>query len=203
MGRLEPIVGVEIVDDIRLGHTWHEVDMIDKFVTSYKPRNFIEVGVHEGGLSYVLIPRLNFLYYTGIEIDCRLVQPGAMEIYRKYIRTATLMCLDCFSDVVYERIRSLDNKVIYCDGGNKAKEIAHFKSACRPGDVIMCHDFYDGTRYVRGVPKENISIEVTASDIEIYQSDPAFKRLPESIFGETRIIGWKKIMDDSMDIIGS
>src|SRR4030042_6405639 len=191
MGRLEKIIGVEIIktesDEIRLGHTWHEIETLEYFIVREKPSHFIEIGVHEGGLSYILIPRM-FCYYTGIEIDCKIIRPEVIDIYKKYIRYAILMCFDCFSDVVYKCIKSLKNKIIYCDGGHKAQEIAYFKSLLLIGDIIMCHDFYDGTREVRGVPKENISIEVTENDIQIYENDTAFERLPEDIFGETRII---------------
>lgn len=191
-GRLEPIIGVEIVNDIRLGQTWHEVDVVEKLIRSYKPEVFIEVGVHEGGLSYVLIPKM-LSYYIGIEIDCSLIRPEVIEVYKQYIMTAQLMCTDCFSPSVHDYLSALDAKIIYCDGGHKAQEIAHFKSALKSGDIIMCHDFYDGTRTVRAVPVENISIEVTASDVQIYENDTAFERLPEDMFKETRIIGWRKL----------
>lgn len=193
-GRLEPIVGVEIVDDIRLGHIFHEVDVIKSIVKQANPLNFIEIGVHEGGLSYLLIPEFtNICYYTGIEIDCGLIQQKVKDMYFDNIGHVTLMCLDCFSPVVFNTLAEMSRKVVYCDGGHKAKEIAHFKPALRSGDIIMCHDFYDGTRTVRGVPRENISIEVTASDVQIYENDTAFERLPEDMFKETRIIGWKKL----------
>jgi hypothetical protein len=192
MGRLQPIIGVEIINDIRVGQSWHEVDVIERLIKQRKPVNFIEIGVHEGGLSYILIPKM-LCYYLGVEIDCNLIRPEVYEVYKQYVMTAQLMCIDCFDSRVYNNLDLMDNKIIYCDGGHKAKEIAHFKSACHPGDIIMCHDFYDGTRTVRGVPIENISIEVTTSDIQIYESDVAFERLPEDMFKETRIIGWRKL----------
>jgi hypothetical protein len=197
MGRLEKIIGVEIIHtyhgEIRLGHTWHEVNVLEDFILKQKPKNFIEVGIHEGGLSYLLIPNI-LCNYIGIEIDCSIIRPEVIDVYKKYIRYASLMCFDCFSYVVYDCIKPLKNKIIYCDGGHKAQEIAYFKSILSVGDIIMCHDFYDKTREVRGVPKENISIEVTRDDIQIYEKDTAFERLPEEIFGETRIIGWRKIV---------
>src|SRR4030042_1609071 len=196
MGRLEKIIGVEIIktenDEIRLGHTWHEIETLEYFIVREKPSHFMQIGVHEGGLSYILIPRM-FCYYTGIEINCKAIRPDVIKVYTQYIDTATLICSDCFNSSTYNYLSSLENKIIYCDGGHKAQEIAYFKSLLLIGDIIMCHDFYDGTREVRGVPKENISIEVTGNDIQIYENDTAFERLPEDIFGETRIIGWRKI----------
>jgi len=193
MGRLEPIIGVEIINDIRVGQSWHEVDVIKQLIEEQKPNQFIEVGVHEGGLSYVLIPTMKNCFYTGIEIDCNLVRPEVIDLYGQYRELSTLFCYDCFSDVIHDYLYNLYHKIVYCDGGHKAQEIAHFKNTLHSGDIIMCHDFYDGTRTVRGVPVENISIEVTSDDVQIYENDTAFERLPEDMFKETRIIGWRKL----------
>ncbi len=193
MERLEPIVGVEIVaGDIRLGHTFYEVEVIESIISTYKPTIFVEIGVHEGGLSYLLIPKLPNVYYIGVELHCDLIRPIVNEMYHKSNRVQ-LLCMNCFAPMVYTYLSELKNKLVYCDGGAKAKEVLHFKDALHSGDIIMCHDFYDGTRTVRGVPVENISIEVTANDVQIYENDTAFKRLPEDMFKETRIIGWRKI----------
>lgn len=188
--RLQEIIGVEIVDDIRLGHTWHEIQVLGQFVMDTQPLYFIEIGVHEGGMSYVLIPKLNVMY-VGVEIDCSIIRPEVLKLYREY--SALLFCRDCFDHDLFTMFQATRRKIIYCDGGNKAKEIAHFQSACRTGDIIMCHDYWDGQRKVRGVPDENISKEVLPLDVQIYENSTAWKRLPEEIFKETRIIGWIRL----------
>jgi len=194
MSRLPPVIGTEIVDDIRLGHTWFEYHVLENFIIYIKPKWFIEVGVHEGGLAYLLLQNslLDEVAYIGIEIDCNLVRPQVKDIINKRL-FADLMCVDCFGSDIESLMRSLDNKIIYCDGGFKAKEIIHFKEFCKSGDILMAHDFYDGTRVVRDVPVENISIEVTDNDIAHMECDDFFERLDENIFKETRIIGWRKI----------
>ena len=62
MNRLEKIVGVEIIDangdEIRLGHTFYEVEVLRDFILQENPDHFIEIGIHEGGLSYLLLPVL-------------------------------------------------------------------------------------------------------------------------------------------------
>lgn len=195
-GRLEPIIGVEIMNDIRVGHTFYELEVLEKFIQDQKPAYFIEVGVHEGGMSYILIPKLPQIYYIGVELHCDLIRPIVKAVYEK-VPFAQLLCMDCFSEIIHSYLGDLKNKIIYCDGGAKAREIFHFKDTLRPGDIIMCHDFYDGKRKVRGVPRENISVEVTPNDTEIYDFDSQFERLPEEIFGETRIIGWRMKNGDS------
>jgi hypothetical protein len=194
MGRLSNVIGTEIVDDIRLGHTWHEYHILEAFILERMPKWFVEVGVHEGGLAYMLLRNslLNEVSYLGIELDCNLVRPQVKGIINKRLHS-DLLCVDCFGSTAYSLVSNLTDKMIYCDGGNKAKELVHFKQFCDPGDVILAHDFYDGTRIVRDVPVENISIEVVADDIIHMEEDETFERLDEEIFKETRIIGWMKV----------
>lgn len=193
MSRLEKILGTEIVDDIRLGHTRYEYGVLEWFIYDEQPDWFVEIGVHEGGLAYLLLQ--NFLFsevsYMGIELYCDLVRPHVKTVINNRLYS-DLWCVDCFSEPVASFVDVLPNKIIYCDGGNKPRELFHFKGLCHPGDIIMTHDFYDGTRVVRGVPVENISIEVVAEDIAHMEEDETFERLDEELFKDTRIIGWRK-----------
>jgi hypothetical protein len=190
MSRLEPVMGTEIVDDIRLGHTWEEYNVLLDFIKKQTHQWFVEVGVHEGGLSYLLIPELTEMDYLGIEIDCGIVRPEVKAKYNDY-SNAKLMCANCFHAEVAIEVSSLSNKIIYCDGGNKVKELHHFKNFCRSGDIIMAHDFWDDDRKVKGV--EEVHPEIYPMDVYHLDSDETFERLDESIFIETRIVGWRKI----------
>ena len=191
MSRLEVVIGTEIVDDIRLGHTFYEVDVLKEFITETNPEYFIEVGIHEGGLSYLLIPEFPRLCYFGIELYAKLVRPQVLSIYNR-TRLASLRIGNCFDSTLFDEVAWMCPKILYCDGGNKAKELLHFKDACRVGDIIMAHDYYDGERKVRGVPDENISKEVLPMDIAHLEIDKRFTRLPEEQFKETRIIGFRR-----------
>ena len=194
MSRLKKIVGLEIIDDIRLGHTWFEYHVLENFIYDTKPAWFVEIGVHEGGLPYLLLqnPLLDDVGYLGIEIDCNIVVPQVKDIIEKRF-SSELLCVDCFGLTAFYVLERIKNKILYCDGGHKAIELAYFKKFCNPGDIIFAHDFYDGTRIIRDAPVEFISIEVTANDIIHMEEDTTFERLPEDLFKETRIIGWKKL----------
>lgn len=189
MSRLQPVMGTEIVDDIRLGHTWDEYYVLENFVKKQKPLWFIEVGVHEGGLSYLLIPALKGINYLGIEIDCGIVRPAVKDIYTHHYN-AELLCANCFSSHVALTVQTKQNKIIYCDGGHKVKEIHHFSRMCRPGDILMAHDFWDGNRVIKGV--DEVRPEVLPMDIINVDASGEFTRLDENIFKNTRIIGWIK-----------
>ena len=187
--RLQPVIGTEIVNDIRLGHTWEEYHVLREFILEQKPLWFIEVGVHEGGLSYLMIPGMKGINYLGIEVDCGIVRPEVKDIYTSYLN-AELLCANCFSSTVSIEVNTKKNKIIYCDGGNKVKELEHFKLLCQSGDIIMVHDFWDSDRKVKGVPE--IHPEVLPMDVLHMDTSDDFVRLNENIFKETRIIGWRK-----------
>ena len=191
MSRLEPIAGTEILDgDIRLGHTMFEYGVLKDFIFSHLPEWFVEIGVHEGGLSWLLIPLFfPVINYLGIELDCRIVRPQVKGLYDRSIH-AQLMCVDCFSQNTYDLVQTLSNKIIYCDGGHKTKELIFYASACNSGDIIMAHDYYDEVRKVRDVPEPRA--EVTPDDAKFLDDNWNFARLPEHLFEETRIIGWMK-----------
>ena len=194
MSRLEAVLGTEIVDDIRLGHTRYEYCTLEWFILDTQPDWFVEIGVHEGGLAYLLLQnsRLNEVAYMGVELYCDLTRPEVKRTINNRL-FADLWCIDCFSPEVATFLQNLPNKMIYCDGGDKPRELLYFKNFCASGDIILTHDFYDGSRVVRGVPVENISIEVVASDIVRMENDVTFERLDEETFKDTRIIGWRKL----------
>jgi hypothetical protein len=188
--RLQPVIGTEIVDDIRLGHTWHEFNILKQFILEQSPKWFVEIGIHEGGLAYLLLPILEDIKYLGVELDCNIIRPEVKTRFKSYPKSE-LMCADCFSSTVALKIRESKNKIIYCDGGNKIKELKHFKYLCDVGDIILAHDYYDEKRNVIDVPSPNA--EVTPEDVLHLDEDETFVKLPEDIFETTRIIGWQKI----------
>ena len=196
MGRLENVIGTNIIvtpsgDEIRLGHTWHEVDVL-KQIMKENPSVFVEIGVHEGGLSYLLIPVSGMNIYYGVELNCGLIRPDVLNLYTHIF--THLHCIDCFDLEFREKLLLIfDRKIIYCDGGNKSEELAWFKETCYPGDLIFTHDYYDSNRKVRDVPDENISKEVFPMDVVHMALDPTFVRYDEDVLKETRIIGWRKL----------
>lgn len=194
MSRLEYVAGTEIVDDIRLGHFFHEVEIIKHIIRITKPRWFIEIGIHEGGLSYLLIPSLPPYQYVGIEIDYSIIRPEVIELYKNQV----LVKDDCFSQSILDRISSLDGrKVIYCDGGNKVKELRTYSPLCKPRDLIMCHDYWDRDRYLEDFPRYGIDLdspkpEVLEEDVRFLDGSNDFCRLWIDDLYKTRICAWMR-----------
>jgi len=197
MSRLERIVGTEIIDDIRLGHTWYEFGVLYLLIGSQlslgKSLTFVEIGVHEGGLSYMLIPKFPKLNYIGVEINCDIVRPEVRQLYLNN-EQAGLICDDCYSDSIANILNGITPKIIYCDGGGKAKELKHFKTLCHSGDILASHDYHDGELELVGIPPEYYPTkpEVSPEDIVHMIEDETFESISVPFPG-TRIVAWRKL----------
>ena len=198
---MEIIIGTEIVDGMRLGHTWYEVGVLEKLITTYKPGVFVEIGVHEGVLSRHLITKFNKdLFYIGIEYNCQLVRPETRAYYNAK-QNSMLLCADCFSDHTASTIRLIaGNKKVfyYCDNGNKPQELLFYSRYVKPNDLLFAHDFSDGTRSGEGLP-DNLAAEVLPKDIEFLVNDPTFARIDYQLLEHTRIVGFRKL--DEIDSV--
>jgi hypothetical protein len=196
MGRLDRVAGTNIIhlpkdEEIRLGHTWYELEQLDCIIKQEHPDWFVEIGLHEGGLAYLLIPEYPWMKYYGIELHGDLIQPSA----RLWLEKADnkLFIGDCFNTRLLSEVDHLPKKLIYCDGGNKVAELMAYKWACKSGDLLFCHDFHDGKRKVKEMYPNEVHREVAPEDVMHLDNDPTFERYNEGMLCETRIVGWRKL----------
>jgi hypothetical protein len=193
-GMMEEIKGTTIVDGIRCGHLQSEVEAIKKLINHYKVSVFVEVGVHEGGLSYQLIPWLKkSCLYVGVEINCQIVVPRVKELFT-VDHSAILFCKDYrdLSLAPYENAMVM----VYCDNGNKAEEMKFLSPLIKTGDAIMCHDYCDSDDFVYipeigdyGKPDVSPKPEVHYKDLEFLRND-TFKPFPKGLLNDTRLAGF-------------
>ncbi len=106
---------------------------------------FVEVGVLMGGMASMMVSRIAYdptLAYLGIE------RPGKKDRVDSNLQAqvlgvshAEIVFDDCFSAPVEMVVRGwIDTTegpaLVFCDGGNKPAEIAHFAPMLRPADYI-------------------------------------------------------------------
>jgi hypothetical protein len=197
---MEIILGTEIMklengDELRLGHTWYEIAVLQNILTTERPNTFVEIGVHEGALIHTLI-NLALFRYIGIEINCQIVRPQSKELFS--LPGNYLFCEDCFSYPMLQYVGSLTGKkIVYCDGGLKKKELIWYAKVMKPRDIIMTHDYSDGKRFLYEINGQeeipvNINAEVLPEDIKFLEDDPSFEKLNYD-FNGTRIIGFRML----------
>lgn len=187
------------------GHTWDEAGAILRFLDLAGISTFIELGVHEGGLASILVSRCIFkpgFSYLGVEINPSIPR----EELRRAInlvpyRAAELMIGDCFEADVQQRISqtihgSTGPVFVYCDDGNKPKEIAAYADLPRPGDYIGTHDYADGIRQLPNYPDwphgEFPKPEVWPQDLEPLRD--RFEMAYAPVFEETRTIVFRCVV---------
>ena len=189
---MKEIMGTEIYDGMRLGHIWHELMRLHEIIRKEKPVWFVEVGIHEGGLTYNLLQEFNF-NYVGIEINCNIIKPKVRALVNSK-DNASITCGDCFSNHTLAYIRALaGKKIVYCDGGNKAEELIAYAGTVVKGDLLMAHDYSDYQRNVIGFPDyaTSVSPEVVPSDVVFLRS--GYSEVYEKLLQNTRIFAVRKL----------
>lgn len=125
---------------IKTSHTWHEIGQILRIINDLDIETFVELGAHVGGLASILLPvnkYRNFVYF-GIEHTSEIIHP----VIREYIYIADIFDSNTIETVKQVKINR--KTFIYCDDGDKVREMNAYKSILKQGDVIACHDYFNG-----------------------------------------------------------
>jgi len=108
-----------------------------------KVATFVELGIHVGGMAAIMSNCERFAdwdySYLGVEIN-----PGLIHL--KVKKHAHLIIGDCFDKEVVNAIKGFVHTrgspaVIYCDNGEKRKEVIIYEPILRSGDFIYAHDY--------------------------------------------------------------
>ncbi len=133
---------------VAIGQSWFELGALAWLCGRYEIESFVELGMLEGGLSSILLGRTMFtkdFRYLGIENEMRFLDlrvKAAGDWFERF----DLLEADVFEDSTVYYVKfwlglSEDPSLIYCDNGNKPKELEWYAPILRKGDVIAAHDF--------------------------------------------------------------
>lgn len=138
---------------------------------------FVELGVLEGGLASVIRPCVErgVCNYVGVELKQEYVNKDIAE-------ECNIIYGDCFSFRVQDKVRwYIDNcnrpALVFCDNGNKPRELIEYAPILRPGDYLSVHDY--GTEVMDGDLKvlKNLFVEIEPEQRREFIKMPLFKRL--------------------------
>jgi cephalosporin hydroxylase len=165
--------------------SWLQIAAIMDAIEVYGINTFIEIGVAEGGLGSLISQRSNYVNgfkYIGIEIDQKAVNKEFK--FQCTFSGKTLVFGNVFSPKVSGFLKMVMDlakgpTLLFCDGGDKVKEIQTFHSFLRAGDFLMVHDYMPGLEQAAGgVVDSDLKFLVEHPDfIEIYPYRQAY-RLP-------------------------
>lgn len=178
---------------IKTSHTWHEVGQILRMTNDMEIDSFLEIGVHVGGLASIVscVGR----YRTDFEYRGMEKEPFIVDERITGVTAGDALDLEQVVSVV-KLMRG--KRMFYCDGGNKVKEVKLISPLLRKGDVIACHDYYEG-QYVNdlrhfGITDEcGCKPEVFKNDLDYLFNDPSFEVVDGYLLKGTRIMGFTRL----------
>ena len=162
---------LDILTAQQCAQTLSHIDIINR----YDVKLFIELGTYKGGALVYAIPNLMLdqeFRYVGFEI-----LPWKVDSKIKRFESEHPRCRIILEDMFFERHLSTTSNLIkategvvyvFCDGGDKRKELLTFSKFLRVGDIISVHDYV-----------ENQTGEVTDADLDELSDD--FVPLDESL----------------------
>jgi hypothetical protein len=124
---------------IAISQSWFEIGAILYTIGIFGIKHFVEIGVHRGGLASLIYSRQWFdpkFTYAGIEIAEDIIDESLRSRIGKEIFIGDFFETDWINKQVL-----LPKTLVFCDGGNKAKEVELISEIALPGTVIMAHDF--------------------------------------------------------------
>ena len=165
------------------GQTKTTPDLLAKIIKENNFSLIIEIGTHRGGLSLWLNdnkPETCDFYTADITSEHLKIDTKKEKI--------KFLLGDCFTsqfETISNLIKTSEQVLLLCDGGNKEKEFKTFAPLLKVGDVIMCHDFaedqytYDKVQRQIGWPSNseshigNLTNEIHSNNLKPYLLEEA------------------------------
>ena len=124
--------------------SWEQIGLYLRAIDLYGVDLFVEIGMAWGGLQQFITPRTKFVpefNYIGTELQASTApkqnwQRGVYMNMGDHFGAG-------FSEILHRAIAASRVTFLFCDGGNKPKEIGYFHKFLRVGDYICTHDFTD------------------------------------------------------------
>ena len=123
--------------------TWLDLGAIAHILQIAHIRLVVEIGVEHGGLAAYLASYCHYTgcVYRGVDITLNALDytvrddMGGTELFQR----------DAWAAATIEEVRGWVNAtdgpaLIFCDGGNKPKELHLYAPLIRPGDILLGHD---------------------------------------------------------------
>lgn len=123
--------------------TWYDLGAIAHVIQQERIRFVIEIGVEHGGLAAYLAAYCHTVEactYRGIDITLNALHP----IVRQYpVLERDAWSAETVQEVAGWLADAPAPALIFCDGGNKPKELKLYAPLIRQGDVLLGHDYHN------------------------------------------------------------
>lgn len=129
-------------DEAGIAQLPEQVELLLETIEKFEIDTFFELGIMGGGLTLMMLDRMKVYFdfsYFGFEIDKQFPCERAMN-------SSQVTMADVFSQpikaFISDRIQTTEKHVlVFCDDGNKPREMIEYSMLLRVGDYIMGHDY--------------------------------------------------------------
>lgn len=127
---------------VPVAQSWTQVGLLFTLINEFNLAGVIEIGLFRGGLADMLMrrrERFTDFQYLGFQKD-------GEELDGHVRGHPGVIVADCFAEESLGQIRkfiasALRPILVYCDGGNKPKEMRTYAPMLRPNDYLVAHDY--------------------------------------------------------------
>ena len=159
-----------------MGQTFPALFIFEWILNFYPIKYIVEIGTGSGGLSAYLqlqanIRNLGFVTYDALN---RFQDKGNKMVANPPVNLAKYVNhrqLNVFEQPTIDEISAILKKnvsLVYCDNGNKPKEMKTFAPFILPGSIIGTHDWHDKFKIEDMVKKLNLDVIMEGLCIEGY-----------------------------------
>ena len=131
---------------VPIQQTWTALYMLEKLITEQKFRIIVELGTGSGALT-------KFFRNRGLQVRTYDIIEG-WDVFERWVK----------QNVSYQIGKK--KVMLFCDNGDKPREIREYTPMLKKGDFILGHDF----RRVGGIP-EDFLFEVPKLGLETYRQN--------------------------------
>ena len=121
--------------------TWNDLTIWEEFLNRYPVASLIELGTWKGGMAAFLAVQCRARGIQFTTIDHAL---GQME-NREFVEWLGATCLNMDVSQIEPMREYLmsqpEPRLLFCDNGNKRRELSEIASLLAPGDFVAVHDW--------------------------------------------------------------
>jgi len=121
--------------------SWSEIFQLEGLLNEYTFSNIVELGTGFGSTTIFLGVQGHL---KGIKVYGFDNKPLAPNVQKLLDAIGTVFeCVDIFTkvDEIANLIKRPGRTLLYCDNGDKAKELEIWGAYLKPGDVVLVHDY--------------------------------------------------------------
>ncbi len=130
-------------------HEKKSLKFIKKIIGYYNPEIIIELGTGHGGMTYLFHKTLPDSIVYSFNIDQRHLQNE--KVFGENVIFYSEDLLKKPNETVINILKQNGTKFLYCDNGDKIKEVKYYSKYLNIGDILGVHDwnkeiFYDDVK---------------------------------------------------------